>query len=134
MKTSHIIIIVILIAAIAVIISVVYKSDTYSNFKEAKKNPAREVQIIGTLMKDQPVVFDTLTSARLSFTMKDEQGVTATVVYSGTKPQDFEKLEQVVVEGHWQDSIFNAGSLLLKCPSKYKDSQPEAFGNKKFTP
>lgn len=132
MKTSHIILIVILIAAIAVIISTVYKSDTYSNFTEAAKNPAKEVQILGSLMKDQPILFDTLNGGRMSFFMKDDEGTTAKVVYAGARPQDFEKLDQVVIIGHWQDSIFNAGSLLLKCPSKYKENKPETFGDKKF--
>ncbi len=132
MKTSHIIIIIILIAAIAVIISTVYKSDTYSDFKEAAAAPNKEVQIIGTLIKDKPIVFDTIQGSRFSFYMKDDQGNPAKVVYNGSKPQDFLKLEQVVVIGCWQDSIFSASSLLLKCPSKYKENKPEEFGDKEF--
>jgi len=132
MKTSHIILIVILIAAIAVILSTVYKSDTYSDFKQAIAAPDKEVQIIGTLIKDKPVVFDTVSGARLSFFMNDDKGNPAKVVYAGAKPQDFEKLEQVVIIGQWQDSIFNAGTLLLKCPSKYKENKPEEFGRKEF--
>jgi cytochrome c-type biogenesis protein CcmE len=132
MKTSHLIIIIILVAAIAVIISTVYKSDTYSDFKEAAEDPAREVQIIGTLMREKAVVADTLMGSRLSFFMKDDKGMPAKVVYNGSKPQDFDKLQQVVVIGNWEDSIFRASSLLLKCPSKYKENKPEEFGDKEF--
>jgi cytochrome c-type biogenesis protein CcmE len=132
MKTSHLILIIILIAAIAVIISTVYKSDTYSNFKEAAAKPEKEVQIIGTLIKEKPIIFDTLNGTRFSFFMNDDKGNPAKVVYAGSRPQDFDKLEQVVVIGHWEDSLFRANSLLLKCPSKYKADKPEEFGEKEF--
>lgn len=132
MKTSHLIFIVILVVAIAVIISTVFKTDTYSNFKEARKNPGLELQIIGKPDKGRPVVYDTLSGGRFSFFMKDDKGNDSKVVYFGERPRDFEKLDQVVVIGHWQDSIFAAGSLLLKCPSKYKDNKPEEFGRTEF--
>jgi cytochrome c-type biogenesis protein CcmE len=133
MKTSHIIIIVVLIAAIGIIISTVYKADTYSNFKEAALHPEKELQIIGSSVKDKPVVFDTIAGTHFSFYMKDDKGNISKVVYNGAKPQDFEKLEQVVVIGKWEDSLFRASSLLLKCPSKYNDKKvPEKFDQKKF--
>ena len=66
--------------------------------------------------------------------MSDEKGLIKQVVYKGTKPQDFEKSEQVVVMGKMEGETFKASSLLLKCPSKYNNNKkPESFGSKEFT-
>ncbi len=133
MKTSHLIIVLLLIIALAVIFTTVFKSDTYSDFKQARKNPGQEVQIIGHLIKDKPMIMDTLNGPRFRFYMTDNHGDTARIFYPGARPQDFIKLQQVVVIGHWQDSLFLASSLLLKCPSKYKDDKPESFGSTNFS-
>jgi cytochrome c-type biogenesis protein CcmE len=133
MKTSHILLIILLMAAIGVIISMVFKADTYSDFAEAKNKPGQDLQIIGSHVSDKPSVFDTIGGAHFSFYMKDDKGNTAKVVYRGAKPQDFDKLEQIVVIGQWRDSIFAASSLLLKCPSKYNNAKkPEEFSNREF--
>jgi cytochrome c-type biogenesis protein CcmE len=56
------------------------------------------------------------------------------VIYSGAKPQDFEKPAQLVVIGCMSgDSVFKAKSLLMQCPSKYNDKKkPENFSDKEF--
>ena len=41
------------------------------------------------------------------------------VIINGTKPQDFEKSEQIVVTGQMVGSEFHASHILMKCPSKY---------------
>jgi cytochrome c-type biogenesis protein CcmE len=132
MKTSHIIILIILIAAIAVVITTVYSGDTYSDFNEAKANPGREVQIIGTRAGTDSTASDSIPALTFSFEMKDDKGTIARVVYEGSKPRDFEKLQQIVIIGKWENDHFRASSLLLKCPSKYKADKPESFGEKTF--
>ena len=132
MKRSHLLILIFLIVAIGIVISLVYRSDTYSDFAEARKDPGKEFQIIGKLVKELPVVTDS-TLASFSFYMTDDKGKTERVYYGEPEPKDFRKLEQVVVIGSWNDSVFMASSLLLKCPSKYnKDKVPEEFEEKPF--
>jgi cytochrome c-type biogenesis protein CcmE len=48
------------------------------------------------------------------------------VVYQGVKPDTFEQGESVVVEGRLgTDGVFQASTILVKCPSKY-ESQPSS--------
>ncbi len=59
----------------------------------------------------------------LQFKLQD-QNLTLPVVYKGVKPDTFEQGESVVVEGRLgADGVFQASSILVKCPSKY-ESQP----------
>ena len=134
MKTFHIVLIVIIVMAIGVIISTFTDTSTYTNFKEAGRYPGKEYHIIGKLIKDKPIVYDSKMNAnQFSFFMLDDKGNEKQVIYAGSKPQDFEKSEQVVVMGKMVGETFMASSLLLKCPSKYNnDNKPEAFTEKEY--
>jgi cytochrome c-type biogenesis protein CcmE len=134
MKTYHIVLIVIIVMAIGVVISTFTDTSTYTNFKEAGRYPGKEYHIIGRLMKDKPIVYDTKVNAnQFSFFMRDDKGIEKQVIYAGSKPQDFEKSEQVVVMGKMEGETFKASSLLLKCPSKYNnDKKPESFTEKEY--
>lgn len=64
-------------------------------------------------------------SLTLSFNLVEENLVLP-VVYKGVKPDTFEQGESVVAEGRLgSDGVFQASSILVKCPSKY-ESQPSA--------
>ena len=134
MKTIHILIILILVIIIAVVITTVTNSGTYSDFSEAAKLPGKEFHIIGKLDRQKPLVYDARVNAnRFSFYMTDDKGLEKQVVYCNAKPHDFEKSEKVVVIGSMKDDVFQARSLLLKCPSKYNDrKKPTKFGSKEF--
>lgn len=134
MKTFHIVLIVIIVMAIGVIISTFTDTSTYTNFKEAGRYPGKEYHIIGKLIKDKPIVYDSKMNAnQFSFFMLDDKGNEKQVIYAGSKPQDFEKSEQVVVMGKMVGETFKASSLLLKCPSKYNnDKKPESFTEKEY--
>lgn len=126
MKKAHIIGILAVAVLISIIIVTLYDTDTYGNFKVARKNKDVSYQIIGKLDKEKKVVFDsTATNMRLEFFMLDENNELAKVVYYGDKPRDFEKLEQVVVTGKMSEGYFKAADLLLKCPSKYTKSSKD---------
>jgi cytochrome c-type biogenesis protein CcmE len=47
------------------------------------------------------------------------------VMFNDTKPQDFEKSEQIVVIGKVVGNEFHVakGDLLMKCPSKYNGNE-----------
>ena len=133
MKTIHIVLIIIIVVAIAVVISTMTDSSTYSDFAEAARKPGKELHIIGKLNRQKPLEYDAIKNAnQFAFFMFDEKGKECRVVYNNAKPQDFEKSEKVVIIGSMKGDYFLAKSLLLKCPSKYNDKKPEAFGNKEF--
>ncbi len=124
MKRIHIVIIIVIIVAIGVVITTLVSSSTYANFSTAKKHSGSAYQVIGTLNTHKPIVYDARKDANsFTFFMKDQDSTEMKVVYSGIKPQDFEKCDQVVISGTATDSVFYAKTLLLKCPSKYNDSK-----------
>ncbi len=134
MKTIHIVIILVLVIAIGVVISTLTDSSTYANFTVATENPGKEYHVIGTLSPDKPLVYDAENNPNeFIFFMRDENGLEKQVIYHNAKPQDFEKSEKVVLIGSMKGEVFEAKSLLLKCPSKYNDqNKPEKFGDKRF--
>ena len=129
MKKTHIAALIFIMIAIAAIITTVYDADTYASFAEARENPGRQFHIIGELNPDKPVS-ETIENNTLifSFYMFDNQGEESKVIHFGPRPQDFEKLDQIVLVGQYQDheNMFLASQLLLKCPSKY---QEDAFAS-----
>jgi cytochrome c-type biogenesis protein CcmE len=47
------------------------------------------------------------------------------VVFNGSKPQDFERSEQIVLTGKMIGNEFHASKILMKCPSKYTKDEVE---------
>jgi cytochrome c-type biogenesis protein CcmE len=45
------------------------------------------------------------------------------VIYRGSKPQDFERSEQLVVKGKVSGDCFAASEISMKCPSKYVNDE-----------
>jgi len=56
------------------------------------------------------------------FHMKDEEGTVQKVHYHNTKPASFESAEKLVIEGYLDGDTFNAEHILMKCPSKYSET------------
>lgn len=119
MKKSAIFGIVVIAIAIAVIICTYSSSSTYGTFKEAISNNT-ELHIVGHLDKKKPLVYDPVKDANyFAFYMTDKQGQECQVVFTGSKPQDFERSEQIVLTGQMEGGSFHASKILMKCPSKY---------------
>lgn len=93
----------------------------YVGFEEARKSGAT-VQIIGQVVFPQ-VEYDTQTF-QLTFPITDEHGKRMLVRYGGIKPGNFEQADRVVVIGRYEEGVFLADQLLVKCPSKYQGSSP----------
>ncbi len=127
MKKGHIILIVIIAIAIGAILSTVSDSSTYESFDTAAENPEKEYHVVGKLNKEKELEYNPIKNANeFSFYLVDNSGEEKKVVYSNTKPQDFEKSEQIVVIGKCKDDAFYASQILMKCPSKYNNGQPVA--------
>jgi cytochrome c-type biogenesis protein CcmE len=125
MKKSSIFGLVVIAIAIAVIISVYSTSTTYGSFKDAQKS-ASELHIVGHLNKQKQLFYDATKDANyFTFYMKDNKGEECKVVFTGSKPQDFERSEQIVLTGQMRGNEFHASKILMKCPSKYTQDKVE---------
>ncbi len=66
------------------------------------------------------------TANYFAFYMRDNQGLESKVVFNGSKPQDFERSEQIVLTGKMIGNEFHASKILMKCPSKYEETEIKA--------
>jgi cytochrome c-type biogenesis protein CcmE len=133
MKTTHIILLLVIAVAIGVIISTSGDASKYVSFEEAKalamENADEKVHVVGKLKKDamgniigmnyQP----SLDPNYFEFLIVDNNNKEERVVYLSPKPQDFEKSEQIVIIGGFKGETFKADKILMKCPSKYEDKK-----------
>ncbi len=125
MKKSSIFGLVVIAIAIAVIICTYSSSSTYGSFKDAKET-ASELRIVGHLDKGKELYYDAVKDANyFSFFVKDNKGEECKVIFTGTKPQEFERSEQIVLTGHMIGNEFHASEILMKCPSKYTQDKLE---------
>lgn len=124
MKATHIVGIVLIGIAIATIFATVYKTDPYSSFKEADQDQGEIVQVIGVLSPGKEIYYKPEIDPNfLSFYMLDEENTEKYIIHYDAKPQDFEKLDNIVVTGYSTDTAFIANEILLKCPSRYQDDE-----------
>ena len=57
------------------------------------------------------------------FYATDEAGKTTKVIFTGAKPQDFERSEKLTMTGKMEGEHFKCREILMKCPSKYDTDQ-----------
>ncbi|MBK7870453.1 MAG: cytochrome c maturation protein CcmE [Saprospiraceae bacterium] len=123
MKKIYIIAGVMVVAAIALLMSTAKDVSTYGTFAEATQTE-QKVKIAGQLSKDKEMYYNPEEDPNyFSFYIKDSKGDERKVVLLASKPQDFELSEQIVVTGKMKGDEFVATDLLMKCPSKYKDEE-----------
>ena len=131
MKINHIILLVVVAVAIAIIMSTSADAGKYADFTEAFSTKAESASfhVIGALDrgvdgKAKNYVFNPQVDPNyFSFKMKDEKGLEKEVVYLHPMPQDFGNSEKIVVIGQADGEVFHAEKILLKCPSKYKEGE-----------
>ena len=130
MKKIHIVLLVLVAAAIAVLISFLQTATTYDTVDTAISKPGKFVHLMARLDKSQPVEYDALKDPNyLAFTAVDTLGKSVKVIYHNPKPENFEISERLVLKGKYTDGIFNCKSIQTKCPSKYKDDMKAAQNN-----
>jgi cytochrome c-type biogenesis protein CcmE len=126
MKRIHIIGIVLIALAIGMILSTFSDSSTYASFNEALAEPQKEFHVVGELNKEKELEYNPEENVnRFAFYLVDREGTERKVIFNGTKPQDFERSEQVVITGKMNNQVFMADKILMKCPSKYNDGSEE---------
>ena len=125
MKKSSIIGMIIIALAIGVIVSTYADSSTYGSFSEAKETK-KELHVVGKLDTSKEMFYNPQQDANyFSFYVNDNNGKNCKVVFTGAKPQDFERSEQIVLTGEMLGEEFHASKILMKCPSKYTEDKIE---------
>jgi cytochrome c-type biogenesis protein CcmE len=129
MKKTHIILILVLAGAVAILVLTAGDASNYVAFKDAYEMAAagntKEIHVVGELTKDASGRITGIETGAdkvsFSFVLIDENGKHQKVEYNQPMPQDFAKSEKVVVIGRYEGNTFKASKILLKCPSKYQE-------------
>lgn len=80
----------------------------------------RKVRVIG-VVEGNSIQWDEK-NLNLQFEIHDDSGK-LTVIYHGIRPDMLQEGAEAVVEGEFSgDSLFEASTLMLKCPSKYEEA------------
>lgn len=131
MKKSHILIIVVIAAAVGILVSTADDASSYVTFSEAyqlaSSGNAKNIHVVGELKKDTNGhvigIEEGVDKVSFSFIMIDEKGKEQKVAYREPMPADFMRSEKVVVIGTYTGETFQASKILLKCPSKYQEQK-----------
>jgi len=124
MKKIHIVLLVLIAGAIAVLLSFLKASSTYDTVDSAISKPGKFVHLMARLDKTEPVEYDALKNPNyLEFTAVDTLGKSVRVIYNNPKPDNFEISEKLVLKGKYIDGRFECKEIQTKCPSKYKEEQ-----------
>jgi cytochrome c-type biogenesis protein CcmE len=137
MKKGHIIGLGIIAIAIVIIMTSIGDASSYESFSTAwemkEDGEDKAIHVVGQLKKDETgqVAGIEVREDKTSFTflLIDNEGTEQKVFYNEPVPADFQRSEQVVVIGSYRDKdIFVADKILMKCPSKYQETDVQAAG------
>lgn len=118
-----IVVLTLMAVGVFMLISASKDMSTYSSFEEVRKSGELS-KVVGVLAKEKPLYYNPEEDPNLfRFYMTDEKGETREVLLKAAKPQDFELSEQIVATGSFSGDQFVAESILMKCPSKYKNEE-----------
>ncbi len=128
MKKTHLFGIIVIAIAVMIIIITAGDTSTYVTFDQAKKMAKngnnKKIHVVGQLKKDDMgkvlEIFPSEDMLSVSFSMIDNEGLEQQVYFNEPMPPDLVRSEQVVVIGSFQNELFVADKILLKCPSKYQ--------------
>ena len=125
MKKIHIILLILVAASIAVLVSFLQTTTTYDTVDTAKSKPGKFVHLMAKWDRSEPLLYDAIKNPNyLEFTAVDSLGQKIPVVYHNPKPENFELSEKLVMKGKYEDGKFMCQNIQTKCPSKYKDQDP----------
>jgi cytochrome c-type biogenesis protein CcmE len=137
MKKGHIIGLGIIAIAIVIIITSIGDASTYESFATAKemndKGEVQAIHVVGGLKKNAEGIVEGIEISEdktsFYFLMVDNDGTEQKVYYNEPVPADFVRAEQVVVIGAYKNhDLFVADKILMKCPSKYQETEMSTAG------
>jgi cytochrome c-type biogenesis protein CcmE len=131
MKKSHILIIIVIAAAVGILMTTAKDASSYVDFTQAyqmaSSGSKNDIHVVGSLKKDINGhivgIQEGSDKVSFSFIMVDDKGREQVVTYNQPMPPDFTKSEKVVVIGSYEGDTFSASKILLKCPSKYQEQK-----------
>jgi cytochrome c-type biogenesis protein CcmE len=130
MKRTHIVLLILVAAAVCVIVSMFGDFSTYETFASAAQQPGKSYHVIGVLQKNMNMEYDPVKDPNhFFFYVKDKAGNVNQVIFNGAKPTDIEKSEQIVMTGYEEGHAFHCSKIQMKCPSKYKKDMVAQGGN-----
>jgi cytochrome c-type biogenesis protein CcmE len=122
MKKIHIVLLVFIAAAIAVLIGFLRITSTYDTVDTAISKPGKFVHLMARLDKNSTIEYDAIKNPNyLSFTAIDTLGKSIRVIYDKPKPENFDISDKLVLQGKYENGLFVCMTIQTKCPSKYKD-------------
>ena len=124
MKKIHIILLVFIAGAIALLITLMDTGSTYETIAEAKAKPGKFVHVAVRLDKGKPVEYDATKDANyLSFhaVSMDDTTQAMRVVYRNGEIPNLMISERLVLKGKFEGDHFECKDVQTKCPSKYKE-------------
>lgn len=128
-----------IIAGLAIIAAVIYlvvantgtSAEYYMTIHELRDCSScagQSVRVAGFVSKDGVTKLDA--NQAISFHITDstitDSALAMPVMYRGIVPDTVKAGTQVVVEGHLSNGVFQATTLLAKCPSKFQAATPGA--------
>ncbi|MBS4073487.1 cytochrome c maturation protein CcmE [Algoriphagus aquatilis] len=137
MKKGHIIGLGIIAIAIVIIMTSIGDASSYESFSTAwemkEDGEDKAIHVVGQLKKDETGQVEGIEvredKTSFTFLLVDNEGTEQKVFYNEPVPADFQRSEQVVVIGSYRDKdIFVADKILMKCPSKYQETDVQAAG------
>ncbi|PRY86173.1 cytochrome c maturation protein CcmE [Mongoliibacter ruber] len=137
MKKGHLIGLGIIAVAIVIIITSIGDASTYESFQTAKamkmKGEEKPIHVVGELKKSVSGIVEGIEvnddKTSFYFMMVDADGTAQRVFYNEPVPADFARAEQVVVIGSYKtEDLFVADKILMKCPSKYQETEVSNAG------
>lgn len=137
MKKGHLVGIGIIAVAIVIIMTSIGDASSYETFNTAlemkKDGDEKAIHVVGQLKKDAQGEVQGLQvredKTSFTFVLVDNEGTEQEVFYNEPVPADFTRSESVVVIGSYKnEEIFIADKILMKCPSKYQETDMQAAG------
>jgi len=132
MKKIHIILLLLIVGAIAVLITFLKTSSTYETVAEAKSTPNKFVHVAVKLDRSVPIEYDAIKNPdKLYFNAIDAEDSTQKikVVYINGDRPDIKEAQRLVLKGKYKGDYFECVDIQTKCPSKYKDDLKAAEKN-----
>lgn len=122
MKIKIIIVSIVIVAAVIFgTVSFVESKIEYGSFQTAIKT-SKKIQVKGIWLQDKETMYNVKLN-QFMFLMKDDEGSEMKVILKGTKPNNFEIANAIVVKGRYKDGYFYATECLTKCPTKYESGK-----------
>lgn len=124
MKNGTIIGLVALAVFVAVLMADLFSSaSTFADFETAKRE-GKTVHVVGRWVQRDQAVFDPARSFN-SFYIEDTLKKVEEVHYYGALTGDMGQADKIDIVGKYENDVFVAKKIHMKCPSKYNNADGE---------